>query len=190
MRGAWDLAAGVADRRPGRPVAPVGQRAQARFGAGHGEREQERHRQWPHDGKTQLGLAVQLARERHGALARQHEAGAVGAGLPGAGDETTAVEAQPHGNGPRTQSQPVDIDVDGRRAVEALDAQAGRPVAPAFVGDAEQDRRRAAGAGDMVARLDRDPARAIGGEGGRRRVRRSGRQGQRDGERTKLDDVS
>ena len=100
------LAAGVADRRSGRPVAPVGQRAQARFGAGHGEREQERHRQRPHDGKPQLGLAEELARERHGALARQREAGPVGAGLPGAGDEATAVEAQPHGNGPRTSLSP------------------------------------------------------------------------------------
>src|SRR6267154_4854791 len=47
--------------------------------------------------------------------------------------------------------------MQGCPTIEAIDAKAGLSAAPSFLGDAEQNRRRAARAADVVARIDQDP---------------------------------
>ena len=60
--------------------------------------------------------------------------------------------------------------MQGRPAIEAIDAKAGLPAAPSFLSDAEQNRRRAIRAAGVVARIDQDPCRggrdAVGVAGG------------------------
>ena len=61
---------------------------------------------------------------------------------------------------------PAVVDMQDRPALEAIDAQAGLPLAASFLGHAEQDGGRAAGALGVVARLDQEPGRADGDAGG------------------------
>ena len=107
--------------------------------------------------RRKFGLAVQLGQERDGAIGRQVEAAAVGAGLPGGGTKRAAVETVRHRDGGRAGTQRRRVDMHGRHAIEAGDAKAGLPAAPSFLGDAEQHRRRAARAAGVVARIDQDP---------------------------------